>query len=219
MGIVAELTLKGNELLLTDSLEAVPEIELSVEEDTAGESGLPIFYFWATGRDFDDFEAALAEDESVSEYTLLERLEDKRMYRVHCSRTSFYDAYRESAATFLGITASHRGWAMNMRFPTRESLFQYRKVFENTGVSFVLHRLYTDTEDPGKCYGLTDKQRDTLLLAHEKGYFSQPRETTLKALARELGISSQATSARLQRGIDTLVTATLVDASPVRDPI
>jgi predicted DNA binding protein len=47
---------------------------------------------------------------------------------------------------------------------------------------------------------LTARQRETLRLAHERGYFEIPREVTLDDLADELGVSNQAVSERLRRG-------------------
>ena len=212
MGVIAEFTVDGPDLLLKDALDAVPEMTVSVEEATASREGLPIFYFWASGGDYAPFDAALGADEDVAEYEVLETIEDRQMYRVQFSRTSFYDAYRESSATFLSLTGDHRGWRLQMRFPDRESLRRYRQSYEDAGVSFVVHRLYTDTSGPGDEYGLTEKQRRALVLAYREGYFSQPREATLDDLAAELDISPQAVSARIQRGLDALLGATIDDA-------
>lgn len=211
MGVIAEFTVDGPDLLLKDPLDAAPEMTVSVEEDTASREGLPIFYFWASDGDFAAFDAALADDVDIAEYEVLETVEDRQMYRVRFSRTSFYDAYRESTATFLSLSGDHRGWRLQMRFPDRESLRRYRQSYEEEGVSFVVHRLYTDTSGPGDEYGLTEKQRRALALAHREGYFSQPREVTLDDLAAQLNISPQAVSARIQRGLDALLAATIDD--------
>ena len=211
MGVIAEFTVDGPDLLLKDALVAVPEISVSVEGDTASRDGMPIFYFWASGGDFQAFDAALDADEDVAEFEILETDDERKMYRVWFSRTSFYDAYRESAATFLSLVGDHRGWRLQMRFPDRESLRRYRQSYEEQGVSFVVHRLYTDRRGPGDEYGLTEKQRRALALAHREGYFSQPREVTLDDLAGQLDISPQAVSARIQRGLDALLAATLDD--------
>lgn len=211
MGIIAEFTVDGPDLLLKDALVAVPEMTVTVEEATASREGLPIFYFWASGGDFAEFDAVLDDDDDVAEYEVLEAIEDRKMYRVRFSRTSYYDAYRESTATFLSLSGNHRGWRLQMRFPDRESLRRYRQSYEDAGVSFVVHRLYTDTSGPGDEYGLTEKQRRALALAHREGYFSQPREVTLDELAARLDISPQAVSARIQRGLDALLDATIED--------
>lgn len=209
MGVIADFTVDDESLLLRDTLSDVPAMQLEIVQDTASRDGLPIFYFWASGGEFDAFEAALADDESVAAYEVLERLDERRMYRVKCSRNSFYDAYRESAATMNDLAADEAGWHLRMRFPDRESLREYRANYEREDVTFTVHRLYADTGGPGDAFGLTPKQREALTLAYRRGYFARPREVTLEELADELDVSPQAVSARLQRALETLVGETV----------
>jgi predicted DNA binding protein len=216
MGVIAEFTVDDESLLLQDSLAAVPSMQLEIVQDTAGLDGLPIFYFWASGGEFEAFEAALTEDESVAEYEMLERLEERRMYRVKCSRNSFYGAYRETAATIDDLSADGDGWYLRMRFPDRDSLREYRSTYEEADVQFTVHRLFADRGGPSDAFGLTDKQRDALALAYRRGYFSRPREVTLEELAGDLDVSPQAVSARIQRALETLVGSTI--GSDARDP-
>jgi hypothetical protein len=67
----------------------------------------------------------------------------------------------------------------------------------------------TADEDTANDYGLSDKQRQTLLHAVERGYYEVPRETDLDVLAEEMNISHQAASERLRRAISILVEHTL----------
>lgn len=67
-------------------------------------------------------------------------------------------------------------------------------------------------EDLGLEFSLTDVQRETLLAAHETGYFEVPREATLGDLAEQLGVTDTAASQRLRRGMATLVAATLASS-------
>ncbi|WP_135822451.1 helix-turn-helix domain-containing protein [Halostella litorea] len=209
MGVIVEFTVDDESLLLRDTLSEVPSMRLEIVQDTASRDGLPIFYFWATGGEYGAFEAALADDESVADYELLERLDDRRLYRVKCSRNSFYDAYREAAATMDDLAADGDGWHLRMRFPDRESLREYRSMYEEAGVQITVHRLFADSGGPGDAFGLTEKQREVLTLAHRRGYFARPREVTLEELAAELDVSPQAVSATIGRALETLVGATV----------
>jgi predicted DNA binding protein len=65
--------------------------------------------------------------------------------------------------------------------------------------------------------GLTDRQRDALLVALKTGYFEEPREVTLSDVATELDISQPAASGLLRRGIKRLVVSSLVDDSETPD--
>ena len=52
---------------------------------------------------------------------------------------------------------------------------------------------------------LTPTQRETLRLAYERGYYEIPRGTSLMELASDLGVSDQACSERLRRGIQRIL--------------
>jgi hypothetical protein len=53
--------------------------------------------------------------------------------------------------------------------------------------------------------GLTAAQREAIRAAADRGYFKVPREVSLKELAEQLGVSEQAVSQRLRRGLGNLV--------------
>jgi predicted DNA binding protein len=59
---------------------------------------------------------------------------------------------------------------------------------------------------------LTETQREALVLAHERGYYDSPRETSLEEIADELGITQQSLSSRLRRGYRRLVGETLISS-------
>ena len=67
--------------------------------------------------------------------------------------------------------------------------------------------------ETGLWYGLTEAQRDALVLAVEGGYYSIPREMSTNDLGRALEISDQAVTERLRRAIATLTENTLVRAT------
>lgn len=57
--------------------------------------------------------------------------------------------------------------------------------------------------------GLTDKQRETLVTAFEKGYFDRPREVTAADCAGALGISQSTFSQHLRVALDKVLGALL----------
>ncbi len=76
----------------------------------------------------------------------------------------------------------------------------------------------TTRPDSGPDFGLTPVQRETLLLAVDRGYYAIPRECTTLELAEELDISDQAVTERLRRAIVTVVknTVQFSDSQPPR---
>jgi predicted DNA binding protein len=65
--------------------------------------------------------------------------------------------------------------------------------------------------------GLTDSQREALLVAFETGYFEEPRNATLSEVAADLDISQPAASGLLRRGIKRLIVSSLMDDSDEPD--
>lgn len=62
----------------------------------------------------------------------------------------------------------------------------------------------------GPWCGLSSAQRIALARAVEAGYYSIPREISTNELAAEFGITDQAVTERLRRGIKNFVTSTLL---------
>lgn len=58
---------------------------------------------------------------------------------------------------------------------------------------------------------LTGEQRRFLETAAEEGYFKVPRETTIRDLADEHGMTSQEGSELLRNAVDTLVTKEVLE--------
>lgn len=59
-------------------------------------------------------------------------------------------------------------------------------------------------------HNLIDEQHDTLIEAIECGYYDIPRETNLEEFSDRLGLSHQAVSERVRRGVKNLVTSALL---------
>ena len=69
-----------------------------------------------------------------------------------------------------------------------------------------MHRVYNIPEQQVEAeFGVTAPQREALILAVREGYYDLPRETNTTELGDQLGISDQAVTERLRRGIGTLV--------------
>ncbi|MFP4695916.1 helix-turn-helix domain-containing protein [Thiohalospira sp.] len=62
----------------------------------------------------------------------------------------------------------------------------------------------------GHRFGLSQEQREALLLGLRRGYFDTPSDATLAEIADELGISQQATSDRIRRGTKRVLAEALL---------
>ena len=215
MSLIAEFSLQSPDLVLASALGSAPDVTVELEQQMATESDAPLFVFWAFGGEFDRLEEGLERDETASEYTVIEELGDRKLYRVRLDSEdicSIYPVYQRLGASPMAATGSADGWQRRVRFPGRDAVIAMRQFCADNDVDFRLHRLYTsgDSELEDE-FGLSSEQRQALTTAERIGYFEVPRDADLNELGEELDISGQSASERLRRGVSKLVSNTLLN--------
>lgn len=213
MSFIAEWT---HELhVLEHTFEVLPDLELSLEEvhsAGSGDESATVFYHWASGVDFEAFEAAMDADPHCDTLSPISTVGDRRLYRITASeegsRVILYPVVAKSDIVVLDSTLTRDGLRSRVRIPSREALAAFKETCQEQSLWFSLNRLYRE-QPGGRDYGVTDSQREALLAALEGGYFEVPRETTLRELASAFEVSDQALSARLRRGQAQLLRQTL----------
>jgi predicted DNA binding protein len=207
MSFIAEYTI--NSPMLKDTHEAVPEMRFEMEDLQLLEGTQPKYVFWATGGDFDRLETVLGEDPYVISFSHLTTVGQRRLYRLNFTQEAkemmTYPEASRFDIVFLGATSTTEGVHFRTQVPTRDALSEFRRTCEAKGLSFSLDRIYQEGDDAADQYGLTDRQREALVLAHERGYYGPDREVSLAELAAELDISRQAFADRLRRGLEKLL--------------
>lgn len=200
--------------VLRTALGAVPEMDVSIEQQTLRDSKPFALALWASGDDFEAFESALADDPTVDDATVLADVDDQRLYQVELTESGeelmTYHAWADLDAVFVSSERVNDGWRVRIRFPDRERLSEYVQDCEAKGLSLDLRQLYDASVRETGALGLTDRQRETLRTAAEMGYFEVPREVELEDIAEVLDVSRQAISERLRRAMGTLVRATVL---------
>ncbi|QLK26103.1 helix-turn-helix domain-containing protein [Natrinema zhouii] len=201
--------------ILRRTVDAVSRID--VEEIYQSETGETKLICWAYGDSLEDIGAALDDDETIREYSLLEEADGRRLYSVTLSEQGeehlTYPTAAEYDIGFHEITVTTMT-KIRARVPTREALFAYRDVCREKDIPFRIQRLFRESNPSSDRYGITDSQLEALLVALEEGYFDVPRRTTLSAVAEQLDISAQALSARLRRGQANLLQNTVSERTP-----
>ncbi|NHN57888.1 MULTISPECIES: helix-turn-helix domain-containing protein [Halorussus] len=199
--------------VLRDALDAVPAMDVSVEQQTLREAKPFALSFWASGEDFAAFEAALADDRTVDDASVLTEVGDKRLYQVELTdegdELMTYHAWADLGGVFISSERAGEGWRVRIRFPDRESLREYVDFCERRDLTFDLRSLYAADDPDVDPMGLTERQCEALRTATEMGYYDVPRRVELEDIAEVLGVSRQAVSERLRRATRALVRATI----------
>lgn len=222
MSVLTELTVPAEEFVLAETLSASPGMRIEVKRVVAHQSDVTP-YFWAADGDFETFERALEDDESVRDAHLLQENEadaqpgqdeDERFYRARWGMDvpNVVTAASNAGATVLeAVSEDEREWLVRLLFPDEGSLSTFSEYCAEHGISFSPDRVYRP-ENPQKSgqYEITPEQQEALEAAYHAGYFKVPRDRTLTAIAGDLDISRNALSARIRRGLDNLLSNTLV---------
>jgi predicted DNA binding protein len=154
-------------------------------------------------RDAGDFADELDADPTVEAATRLDDGSEPALFRITVPAGSVtYDAWLRRGGVLENATVSADGWRLCLWFERQPALGAYYDECRDRGLAVDIRHITGTAPSGGP---LTECQRELLAAAHEAGYFAIPRETELGAVAERVGISTQAASERLRRGLAALV--------------
>ncbi len=200
------------EFALSETLERVPEATFECEKivDTAEGTVMPLV--WARAPDLEELQAALEADSTIESLDLLSEFDEERLYRMewvdHIELIMEMIMHEEAA--ILDASTEQGTWVLRVLYPASDGPSETLEYCENNGLTMDVISVRELDADPSGPYGLTESQYEALTAATEQGYYDVPRDVDLDDLADELGISHQALSERLRRGVNALVTDTLL---------
>jgi predicted DNA binding protein len=174
------------------------------------------FFYRVASSDLGRFEDGLREDHTIETFERVRETGDgKAIYSVGYSTeaTVLSPVVSTASGVILEMENAGRAWDLTVWMPDRASLARLWEYARRNGIDIELLRVneYASLGDTDA--GLTDSQREALLVAVEMGYFEEPRDATLGEVAAELGISQPAASGLLRRATKRLVVASLMDDS------
>jgi predicted DNA binding protein len=218
MSVIAEIGVAGTDFALGRTLETVSGMAIELES-MVPMGGRPVPFFWVHDSNRETFETNLSDQETVQEISRIDELDGRTLYALEWTleRDELFRGIREQGAQVLGATGTVVDWEFELRFPSHEALSEFQRHCNQERIGVTVRRVYNPTRPgTGPWFGLTPVQRETLLIAVERGYYDIPRACSTIELGDELGISDQAVTERLRRAIVTLVSNTLHEehASP-----
>lgn len=204
--------------LLDAAVTATDDVRVSLDQQTVTGSGDVSWVVRAEGRDVAAFEEGLGADPTVADHAVIGGDgRRRRLYHVRLSRAgregTASACWTEANGQFRDATRDDGRWTVRLRFPDREAVRAFFECCADCdGVAASLKRLYESAETENRPYGLSRRQADALRVAFETGYFDVPRSATLDDLSAELGVSDNAVSERLRRGMRSVLAAALVES-------
>lgn len=172
------------------------------------------FFYYIESSDFRQFEEGLRNDHTVGDFErVIETRDEEAIYRFEYTDDSKIISPVISTANGVILDMENDGdaWIITVWMPERTDLAHLWDYAQRNDVDIELLRVNDYASLGNTDAGLTDSQRDALLVALETGYFEEPRNATLGEVAAELDISPPAASGLLRRGVKRLVVSSLVD--------
>jgi len=199
MGVSVELCLPWGELPLSDAFETAREATVEPVVPTADTPTLDVWVHDVTG----DPEAVV----ETPDARVIERRDGSVLYRFTWTpdEDGFVGAIRDANGALTSARSNAGQWFCTVRFRDHARVSEFKTLCDRDGVTVSLQSIDHEIEDSTPDGPLTPAQRETLELAVQRGYFSIPRDATLSELADDLGVSDQATSERIRRGVQALL--------------
>ena len=219
MSVIASFSVASEDIAFGQALAATEtRIELTQFVPVDGEF---IPYFWKErDGDTEKFERTARDHPAVADLVNLDGRVDAALYRIDWAEGTdgFLDALDEHDVLVEKATTNHgEQWFFRLRAFGQEELSAFQSACYDHGIQLDVRRVIhnpdpkTDNDGDRALVGVTDKQRDAIELALERGYFEVPRKASATELAAEVGISRQAFSRRLQRGQQSVFTNLFTD--------
>lgn len=210
MSVLAAVRVPATVLPIGEPLGTYPDVTIEVEPVVP--TGSAILHLWVSGGRHEAYVAEVRDDPSVAAVQPTEDLPDSDLLSLDTDRVDapLLRIIETIEASILTATGTHEGWSLHLRFPSQEVLGTFYDRCSAADIPVSLRHLQNGT--PGDAtdeYGMSSPQQEAIVAAFETGYFDVPRGGTIQDLADRLGISEQAVSERIRRGLANFLAATL----------
>ncbi|WP_137284507.1 helix-turn-helix domain-containing protein [Halorussus salinisoli] len=205
MVVITDITVPADQFALGRLFDEYPEIEIELERIVPLQTGV-IPLFWVDHDDRAVVEETLRADPLTESAKCLTQTDGRYLFEIRWSQEidSIIQPLIDTHADVLRAEGTIDAWEFRLQFNDRNHLTDFREQCLENDIQIELRRLYNPNL-PAEESTLTDEQYDIISTAYTHGYWSVPRGVTLGELANLTGISDNAASQRLRRGLNAVV--------------
>ena len=208
------------DIVLTETVTHDPSSKVKSVSEAGTDPTSGKFFYHITSSDFRQFEEGLRNDRTIGEFErVIETGDEEAIYSfVYTDEAKIVSPVISAAnGVILDMENDGSAWILTVWMPERTGLASLWDYAQQNDISIELLRVNEYASLGNTNAGLTDSQREALLVAVESGYFEEPRNATLSEVAADLDISQPAASGLLRRGIKRLIISSLMDDSEEPD--
>lgn len=219
-----EASVSTSDFLFQNVLTNYPSCTIRLEPSISIATEM-VPYVWTTGVSSDRVEELLSQEPQVRDAEIVDTTNGGFLVGLTWGDDGDVNpllaTLRELPVAVSKAVGTGEGWYLTLRFQTTDAVSRFYREYRNANITVNPLRIQQNAPWMNEWrhrYGLTATQRKTLVEAYESGYFEVPRKTSLVELADRYGVSSNAVSERLRRGINTLLGHALVDPKQLAWP-
>jgi predicted DNA binding protein len=212
--ILAVFRVEHPDLALTETAAHDPSAVIRPVREAGTDPKPARSLFSVTTSDFERFEDGLAADETVAEFERVVELDDEAVYSFTYTDEAvlFSTEVGRTNGVVLNVENEGTTWVLKTWFPHRDRAQRLWSYAVEHDIDIELDRINEYGSIVSDDYGLTETQRNALLVALEEGHFDEPRGANLGEVAAALDISEPAASGLLRRATKRLVLSTLAES-------
>ncbi len=184
-GTIAEVAFPADEFALGKTLETLDSVRFDIEQVVAYNRNQFMPFVWAGTADRREVETAFEADESVRDFQFVGGFDTESLYRLEWVRDIelLTQILVEENGTVLAATGKDDRWNLRLLFSNHNAVTRTYEYCRRRGIDLDLQNIREFSEGRTGRYGLTESQQQTLLLAHDTGYYSVPRNASATDLA------------------------------------
>jgi len=211
-GISAVVRVEHPDIVLTETVthDRSATVKSVSEAGTDPSSGR--FFYHIHSTDFERFEEGLGADRTIGEFErIIDTGDDEAIYSFEYTEDAKVLSPIIAAANGVILEMKNEGptWLLTLWMADRADLDHLWEYARRHDIDIDLERLNEYGRLETADVGVTESQRDALLVAFEKGYFEEPRNAPLSEVAAELAISQPAAGGLIRRGTKRLIESCL----------
>ncbi|WP_135303020.1 helix-turn-helix domain-containing protein [Haloarcula amylovorans] len=205
MVVIADITVQSEDFALGNLLDEYPDIDIEIERIVPLQDGvMPLV--WVANAPLEAVEETIRADSLTKDVHVITDADERTLFEIRWSSeiNGLVQSMIENDVQVLTADGDEDEWEFRLQFLSRSDLTSFREQCNGNGVNVHLRRLYNPTiaEENRE---LSGEQTELITAALDMGYWNVPREHTLGEVADRVGISTNAASQRLRRGLEKLV--------------
>ncbi|MBV0922792.1 helix-turn-helix domain-containing protein [Halomicroarcula limicola] len=205
MVVISDITVPSEDFALGNLLDEYPDIDIEIERIVPLQDGvMPLV--WVANAPLEEVEGTIRADSLTKDVRVVTDADERSLFEIRWSSeiNGLIQSMIANDVQVLTADGDEDEWEFRLQFLSRSDLTSFREQCGANDVDIRLRRLYNPSI-PDEDRELTGAQTECVMAALDMGYWNVPREHTLGEVADRVGISTNAASQRLRRGLEKLV--------------